>query len=168
MLTNAWVCVCVCVCVCIYTRETWVTHIYTRICMYAWIHADQRFTCTYMYTHTHTHAQARAHTHTRMHTHTHTHAYTHTHKRTHTHARVNSKEKTVRRYKYQKRVFLTPGFLRRVLWLLVQPIPLGVTFSKTQSSKLERLFCHISVKRDVRALSFELWCSIRKCHPKWD
>ena len=37
-----------------------------------------------------------------------------------------------------------------------QPIPLGVTFSKAQSSKLERLFCHVSVKRDVRALSFEL------------
>jgi hypothetical protein len=24
------------------------------------------------------------------------------------------------------------------------------------------------VKRDFRALSFELWNSIRKCHPKWD
>ena len=44
--------------------------------------------------------------------------------------------------------------------------PLGVTFSKAQSSKLERLFCNVSVKRDVRALSFELWNSIRKCHPK--
>ena len=33
--------------------------------------------------------------------------------------------------------------------LEVQPIPLGVTFSKAQSSKLERLFCHVSVKRDV-------------------
>ena len=41
--------------------------------------------------------------------------------------------------------------------LVVQPIPLGVTFSKAQSSKLERLFCHVSVKRDIRALSFELW-----------
>jgi len=49
-----------------------------------------------------------------------------------------------------------------------QPIPLGVTFSKAQISKLERLFCHVSVKRDVRALSFELWNSIWKCHPKWD
>jgi len=39
---------------------------------------------------------------------------------------------------------------------MVQPIPLGVTFSKAQSSKLERLFCHVSVKRDVRAFSFEL------------
>jgi len=29
----------------------------------------------------------------------------------------------------------------------------GVIF---ESSKLERLFCHVSVKRDVRALSFEL------------
>ena len=50
----------------------------------------------------------------------------------------------------------------------IQPIPLGVTFSKAQSSQLERLFCHVSVKRDVRALSFELWNSIRKCHPKRD
>jgi len=32
-----------------------------------------------------------------------------------------------------------------------------VTFSKAQSSKLERLFCHVSVKRDVRALSFEIF-----------
>ena len=52
--------------------------------------------------------------------------------------------------------------------LYVQPIPLGVTFSKAQSSKLERLFCHVSVKRDVPALSVESWNSIRKCHPKWD
>jgi len=52
--------------------------------------------------------------------------------------------------------------------MYVQPIPLGVTFSKAQNSKLERLFCHVSVKRDVRALSFELWNSIRKCHPTWD
>ena len=42
------------------------------------------------------------------------------------------------------------------LFIYVQPIPLGVTFSKDQSSKLERLFCHVSVKRDVRTLSFEL------------
>jgi len=38
----------------------------------------------------------------------------------------------------------------------VQPIPLGVKFSKAQSSKLERLFCHVSVQRDNRAWSFEL------------
>jgi len=39
-----------------------------------------------------------------------------------------------------------------------------------ESSKLKarRVFCHVSVKRDVRALSFDLWNSIRKCHPKWD
>ena len=53
------------------------------------------------------------------------------------------------------------------LWQ-IQPIPLGVTFSKAQSSELERLFCHVSVKRNVRDLSCELWNSIRKCHPKWD
>jgi len=44
--------------------------------------------------------------------------------------------------------------------IIVQPIPPGVTFSnavsKTQSSKLERLFPLKRGKRDVRALSFEL------------
>jgi len=39
----------------------------------------------------------------------------------------------------------------------VQPITLGVIFSKAQSSKLERLFCHVSVKRDFRAWSFKLF-----------
>jgi len=39
---------------------------------------------------------------------------------------------------------------------VLQPIPLGVTFSKAHSSKLGRLCCHVSVKRDFRALSFEL------------
>ena len=37
-----------------------------------------------------------------------------------------------------------------------------------ESSKLKRLFCHVPVNRNVRALSFELWNSIRKCHHKWD
>jgi len=47
------------------------------------------------------------------------------------------------------------------LSLPIQPIPPAVTFSNAvsnaQSSKLrlERLFCHVSVKRDVRALSCE-------------
>ena len=36
------------------------------------------------------------------------------------------------------------------------------------SSKLERLFCHVSVKRNVQALSFEFRNSFRKCHPTWD
>jgi len=36
---------------------------------------------------------------------------------------------------------------------------------KAQISKLERLFSLKRGKRDVRALSFELWNSIRKCHP---
>ena len=40
--------------------------------------------------------------------------------------------------------------------------------SKAQSSKLERLFSLKCGKRDVWALSFELWNRIRKCHPKWD
>jgi len=50
----------------------------------------------------------------------------------------------------------------------IMTIPLGVIFSKAQSSKLEGLFCHISGKKDFRALSFELWNSIRKRHPTWD
>jgi len=54
------------------------------------------------------------------------------------------------------------------VYIYVQPIPPRVTFSKAQRSKLEYLFCHVLVKRDVRAFSFELWNSIRKCHPKWD
>jgi len=58
--------------------------------------------------------------------------------------------------------------LVRITHVQVQLIPLGMSFSKAQSSKLECLFRHVSVKRDVRALSFELWNSIRKCHPKWD
>jgi len=39
---------------------------------------------------------------------------------------------------------------------MLQPIPLGVTFSKAQSSKLESIFSLKRGKRDVRALSFEL------------
>ena len=50
----------------------------------------------------------------------------------------------------------------------IQSIPLGLTFVKSQSSKLESLFFHVSVNRDVRALSFEPWKSFRKCHPTWD
>ena len=38
---------------------------------------------------------------------------------------------------------------------------------KAQSSKLECLFCYISVNRDVRALCFELWKSIPKFHLAW-
>jgi len=40
--------------------------------------------------------------------------------------------------------------------MIVKPMPLAVTISKPQNSKLERLFCHVLVKRDVQALSFEL------------
>jgi len=65
-----------------------------------------------------------------------------------------------------RHIFLRVTFF--CLWHDIQPIPLGVSFSKAQSSKLERLRCHVSVKRDLRALSFELWNSIRKCHSKWD
>ena len=39
---------------------------------------------------------------------------------------------------------------------------------KAQSSKLEGLFSLKRGKRDVRALSFELWKSFRKYHPTWD
>jgi len=39
---------------------------------------------------------------------------------------------------------------------------------KAESSKLERLFCHVSVERDVRALSFQLSNSIQNCPPTLD
>jgi len=68
----------------------------------------------------------------------------------------------------QYTVNLTTDKIQSMILIKVQPIPLGVSFSKAQSSKLEHLFRHVSVKRDVRALSFELWNSIRKYHPKWD
>jgi hypothetical protein len=38
---------------------------------------------------------------------------------------------------------------------------------KVQNSNLECLFSLKRGKRDFRTLSFELWNSIRKCHPKW-
>jgi len=47
----------------------------------------------------------------------------------------------------------------------VQQIPLGVSFSKSQSSKLKHLFCHVSVKREVRALSFELETAFENVTP---
>ena len=47
----------------------------------------------------------------------------------------------------------------------VQSIPLGVSFSKGQSSKLEHLFCHVSVKREVRALILELETAFENVTP---
>jgi len=47
----------------------------------------------------------------------------------------------------------------------VQSIPLGVSFSKAQSSKLEHLFCYVSVKREVRALNFELETAFENVTP---
>ena len=69
------------------------------------------------------------------------------------------------RYKSDNRSHPT-GLISRVRfpwwsrYIYVQPIPLGVTFSKAlskaQSSKLERLFSLKRGKSDVRVLSFEL------------
>jgi len=56
----------------------------------------------------------------------------------------------------QYTVNLTIDKIQSMKLIKVQPIPLGVSFAKAQSSKLEHLFCHVSVKRKVRALSFEL------------
>ena len=44
----------------------------------------------------------------------------------------------------------------------------GDILESSKLKNLECLFCPVSVKRDVRALSFELWNNIRKCHWKWD
>jgi len=56
----------------------------------------------------------------------------------------------------QYTVNLTIDKIQSMKLIKVQSIPLGVTFSKPQSSKLEHLSCHVAVKRKVRALSFEL------------
>ena len=47
----------------------------------------------------------------------------------------------------------------------VQPISLEVLFSKAQSSKLERLFCHVSVKRDFELWAFSLETSFENATP---
>ena len=118
------VCVCVCVCVCIYIRVKRGSHIYIHVyvCMHEYMRTN--VSRVHICTHTPTHTHKRAHTHTHACIHTHTRMHTHTHKRTHTHARVNSKEKTVRRYK-------------------VQLIPLGVTFSNA-ASKLKAQSSNVS------------------------
>ena len=61
---------------------------------------------------------------------------------------------------------LSHMWIHRMSHIWIQPIPLGVTFSKAQSSKLEGLFCHVSMKRDVRALSFELLKQHLKMSPQ--
>jgi len=62
-----------------------------------------------------------------------------------------------------------PVILRSLL-IVANPYPTWVDIFeccfKAQSSKLERLFCHVSVKRDVRDLSFVLGNSFSKLSPK--
>jgi len=56
----------------------------------------------------------------------------------------------------------------RNVWLWVQPIPLGVTFSNAVS-KLKAQSSNVSFHWNVVKETFELWAlSFRKCHPKWD
>jgi len=84
-------------------------------------------------------------------------------------AKVTKVGTLVSKYMYMYVDILYVGL--HIYWLmllLLQPITLAVTFSKVSNSKLERLFCHVSVKRDFRALSCELWNRIRKCHRRWD
>ena len=50
----------------------------------------------------------------------------------------------------------------------IEPIIRLIPFEVIFCSKLERLFSEKRDKRDIRVFSFELWNSIRKCHPKWD
>jgi len=53
-------------------------------------------------------------------------------------------------------------------WVMVQPIPLGVTFSNAVS-KLKAQSSKISFHWNVAKETFELWAlCFRKCHPKWD
>ena len=52
----------------------------------------------------------------------------------------------------------------------VQPIPLGVSYSKlkAQSSKVSLTTFQWKETFELWTFSFEVWNSIRKCHPKWD
>jgi len=56
----------------------------------------------------------------------------------------------------QYTVNLTIDKIQSMKLIKVQPIPLVMSFSKDQNSKLGHLFDHVSVKREVRALSFKL------------
>jgi len=46
--------------------------------------------------------------------------------------------------------------------------PTWGVISRARGSKLERLFCHVLVKRSVRTLIFGLSSSVQGCHPRWD
>ena len=65
----------------------------------------------------------------------------------------------------QYTVNLTIDKIQSIKLIKLQSIPLGVSFSKAQSSKLERLFRHVSVKREVRALNFELETAFENVAP---
>jgi len=57
------------------------------------------------------------------------------------------------------------------VWLATDyPICSVIFESSFQRSKqtVERLYCKISVQRDLRALSFELWEDFSNCHSKWE
>ena len=55
-----------------------------------------------------------------------------------------------------------------VLSRMLQPIPLGVTFSNALS-KLKAQSSNVSFHWNVAKETFELWAlSFRKCQPKWD
>ena len=57
------------------------------------------------------------------------------------------------------------------MWLATDyPISSVIFESSFQRSKqtFERLYCNISVQRDLRAVSFELWKDLSNCHSKWE
>jgi len=55
-----------------------------------------------------------------------------------------------------------------VIFSTANPIWGDIFGSSKLKARTSLLPGHASVKRDVGALSFELWNSIRKCHLKWD
>jgi len=135
-------------------RELFECHILLKICVwsvfeclcgiyvYTYIHMCVN---TYIYINIHIRPFSFTHTHT-QHTRTHTHTHTHTHNRTHTRAHIHSTN--TRTY------CLSLTHMHTHVCVYVQIC--WTDSLQTQSSKLERLFGHVSVKRDVRAFSFEL------------
>ena len=139
--------VCVRVCVCVYPVCCIMLH--TRLWRVGLLSSHGVCICIHILSSSLTHAHAPTHTHTRTRTrthadmHLHIHMYSnswdeHTHTHAHTHAHIQ---------------------ICICIFICTANPTWGDIFEccfKAQSSKLQRLFCHVSVKRDVRALSCEL------------
>jgi len=139
--------------------------------------------CVYIYTHTHTYVYTYIHTHTLQALPTAWNSTVRTHTHTYINAHINTNHRPYQRLEILPRThwqmlatmilkFFKVHIVKSHLATQCTADPIwGDIFEysfKAQSSELERLFCHVSVKRDVRAFGFDVWKSFRNCHAKWD